>query len=263
LLVGYWAKLLHDAAHQEALVAQFQEAPVHLLYSDEMYDSGREMGYAVPPLAPDWRLKVLPRDAILSVVGASATYRNGRGFVDDDVRALAQFTDLRFLDLRGADLSVRGLSLLGAYPNLRHVNLRGTDLGRGALPLMADCNLVSLDLSGVTLWAGELRAALSKMKSLRRLELSSSLSARRGKVVSDTTDERLAELSELTGLTELKLAGAQVTDDGLKHLASLRSLEALDLSGTSVADDGGKDRHASAETARTEPRRHRNINRGH
>ena len=240
LLVGYWTKLLHNASLQEALVAQFKDAPVVLYYSDQMYDGGREMEYATPPQAPDWRLRFLPRDAIFSVVGASATFGNGGGFSDDDLRALARLEALRFLDSRTAELSPRGLSHLRDYPNLRHLNLYGTDFGHGALPLISDCNLVTLNLSCVRLWPGELRAALSKMKGLRHLELSGGRNVLNGQEVSDTTDERLAELSELTGLTELKLSGAQITDNGLNHLEPLRSLEVLNLAGTSITDAGAR-----------------------
>ena len=52
------------------------------------------------------------------------------------------------------------------------------------------------------------------------------------------TDEDLAEVSELTGLSALSVSGGQITDAGLKHLKGLANLRILYLSNTQVTDSG-------------------------
>jgi hypothetical protein len=52
------------------------------------------------------------------------------------------------------------------------------------------------------------------------------------------TDDQLAHLKDLTGLTELHLERTQITDKGLVHLKGLVNLEYLNLYGTNVSDAG-------------------------
>jgi hypothetical protein len=54
----------------------------------------------------------------------------------------------------------------------------------------------------------------------------------------DTDDERLAKISELTGLRGMDLREADLTDAAMKSLAKMKSLELLNLSHTGVTDAG-------------------------
>ena len=52
------------------------------------------------------------------------------------------------------------------------------------------------------------------------------------------TDDGLAHLARLTGLSELYLSKTRITDAGLAHLAGLTGLENLWIDGTTVSDAG-------------------------
>jgi internalin A len=164
--------------------------------------------------------------------------------LDDDVCKVSG------LDLSDNQLRGRGLACICCFRNLTTLSLadNGDLTAYGLKPLARLCNLRTLNLSGLAkLSCGELKPddcapitqalldAIGGLTELQSLDLS-----RTGQ----PTDDGAGKLAKLTGLTELKIAGARLSDDGLSTLLSGRTiactLTKLDISDTpTLATDVG------------------------
>jgi hypothetical protein len=135
------------------------------------------------------------------------------------------FDEVCAVDFDGTDAD---LAHLHGLTRLRFVNLRGaqvTDAGLAHLPGLTGLERLYLDSTQVT------GAGLVHLQGISRLHW---LSLRGTRV----TDTGLAHLEGLPGLQKLWLRGTQVTDVGLTHLQGLPGLRFVGLEGTQVTDAG-------------------------
>ena len=122
---------------------------------------------------------------------------------DDALRSVGRMSQLERLTMSGGQYTAEGFAHLVGLRHLKHLSLvswhRGHSPARFIDPLV--------------MWLGSERAV-------------------------DVTDEDLAEIGQLTGLEELRLASTRITDVGLAHLAALTNLKTLELGATNVTSAG-------------------------
>lgn len=144
-----------------------------------------ELEYAAPG-KPVWTLRCLGR----ATLG------------DADAKYIAEFRELRHLDLTGCDISDRGLEALEGLVSLRELNLSSTRVSNeGLISLFNLANLESLALNDTAI-----------------------------------TDEGMRYLEALPELRTFEVRNTHLTNDGVKHLEKLRHLEFVDLSNTQVTE---------------------------
>lgn len=217
----------------------------------------------LPPhrFTPFLRLKGDTIDAALLRLGKLKNLESlvlaGASVSDAGLAALAQFENLRALDISGLDgITEQGLKHLEGLKGLQQLNLTlfgfsglkaeslkhlagltelrdlcltedpGTIRG-GLVHLVRLRQLQRLDLSDCTLGNADLKAVAS-LTSLRSLSLNGNF-----------TDAGLEPLGDLLHLETLDLTMSDVTGEGLVHLAECQELRELRLPG-SVTDDGLK-----------------------
>ena len=135
------------------------------------------------------------RDELSVVISISI---HSQSFTDNDLKMLAFFSELKYLDVAETQVSEDGLKVLG---NLR--KLEGVDLSIN--PRVTDSSLTVLqDLPEI------------KMLSLRNTGVS---------------DNALAQLADVPQLERLYVSSRYITDEGMKHLGSIKNLKQLDLGG--------------------------------
>lgn len=143
---------------------------------------------------------------------------------DDDLAALARFTNLELLNIGECEgITDAGLRHLAGLKRLKSLSLSGERLsGTGFghlrhLPALTDLTLyLSQRLTDQGI------AELADFKQLTRLHLH---------WASGLTDDQLARLARLPALRELNIWGSgKMTDIGLRHVSTMVNLEALTFS---------------------------------
>ncbi|MEK6249609.1 MAG: hypothetical protein N2C12_15610, partial [Planctomycetales bacterium] len=133
--------------------------------------------------------------------------------------------DLAFLQSRLTDDQ---LAAVAGFTDTRHLSLERTvvsDAGMKHLRLLKNLESLNLNLTRVT---GKGLANIEGVSKLRLLELSGPR----------ITDHSLKHLPRLPSLEELRLRNTSVTDRGLKSIAQFSGLNRLDLEGTQVTGSG-------------------------
>jgi hypothetical protein len=208
------------------------------------------------------RLAALPHVTSLSLAGS-------RQLTDEGLRHLAAMPQLQHLNLSGAKISDRGLAVLAQLPNLRtfEMNWQRGISDRGVTHLAACEQLERVDLMGSPV-GDDAIAALRGKPALREFKSGRLVTDRGIRMLQDFpafragdagtllldgpfTNEGLATLTRLTGLTELDLFwhATSITSDGLTHLASLPNLRALGADGA-LSDDRAMQHYAAMPALR-------------
>ena len=161
----------------------------------------------VLPEDGEWGIAPLDRSVNMAALVVEMNRQHVPGLwlsraTDEDLGALQELQDLRFLYLAGTKVTDAGLARLTGLKGLQSVALDGTKV--------TDAGLVYL----------------KEFKGLKTLSLN----------LTQVTDTGLRQLAELRGLQTLKLADTKVSD--VVHLGGLRDMQYLDLSGTQVTDAG-------------------------
>jgi Leucine-rich repeat (LRR) protein len=147
------------------------------------------------------RLKIDDKDANKPII---EVHLPNAKVTDAELALLADWTELRLLDLSGTKISDAGLASLKKLTRLETLTLPFTDINGDGLKFLAPlAQLKALDLNKTQI-----------------------------------TDASLASLKTHGKLQVLSLRDTEITDDGLRHLTPLSSLQRLDLSGTYVTDEG-------------------------
>ena len=147
---------------------------------------------------------------------------------DADLKRLAGFAGLEFLDLTNTLVTDAGLEHLKGLTGLWGLDLRRTKItGPGlqylkGLPRLQWLNLVDTQITDADM------KYLEGLKGLHRVSLT------RSKI----TDAGLEHLKGLSELEILHFTGIPVTDAGLVHLKDLTKLKTLGLNYTEVTDEG-------------------------
>ncbi|PHS15263.1 MAG: hypothetical protein COA78_05355 [Blastopirellula sp.] len=126
------------------------------------------------------------------------------GVTDASLPAIAQQTELDWLDLTGTQVSDAGIAHLKQHANLRDIGLAATQITDASLPLLA------------------------ALPSLEELDISATR----------ITDAGIEQLTTAKNLRILRLAVTQISDSGIAHLASMKQLQSLDLQQTKVTKQG-------------------------
>ncbi len=146
---------------------------------------------------------------------------------DAMVDKMPELPKVRYLEIRGSDLSDHGLSeLIGRCPKLKSLKLSEVKFGiKTKQTISGQIRLTRLRLDDVSDADLEI---LGKIKSLEILELSRTA----------ITDADLEHLKGLSSLDVLVLDETKITDAGLEHLKELPSLCYLSLYKTDITDVG-------------------------
>jgi len=152
----------------------------------------------------------------------------GAAIGDDDLRHLADFSDLESLSLHGTPITDAGLAHLGTLTHLRNLVLRGTQVtGAGVQSLPVE-SLEALHLCDSRITAEDLRY-LPPMPSLRTLKLN----------FLELDDASIAALNVYPALRHVELDGSRIGDAGLESLLSLNpGLERIEMRNSQVTDEG-------------------------
>lgn len=153
---------------------------------------------------------------------------------DSGIGSIARIKGLERLTLYNVTVDDAGLALLADLTRLRWLFLTNswvTDDGFAHFSRMA--GLESLILSFTADWARFADAGFTHLRSATALR-------HLGLWDTNTSDEGLAHLSQLTGLEGLDLGGdrQRITDSGLAYFRELVDLKSLSLSDTKISDAG-------------------------
>ena len=134
------------------------------------------------------------------------------------------------VDLRKLPVNFKMLESIAALENLRSLQLSGANLSARDLSVIAGCNaLKSLDLRGCEIDTAGFRS-LQKLKKLKVLRLS-------GKEVGTRlTPEDVSQLAEIESLRALLLDFFPLTDQAVKSITQHPQLRELGLAGTGLTD---------------------------
>lgn len=153
-----------------------------------------------------------------------------RNIRDDDLAAIGELPNLKFLVLDDNPITDAGLAHLEKLTNLIALHLSLTKVrGDGLKHLKNMTQLQTLHLERTEV--GD--AGLRHLRGLPRLGVLQLVNT-------DITDASLAHLIECPRLVTLVLWDTTIGDDGLKHLAQVKSLRYVDLNRTRVSADGVK-----------------------
>ncbi len=126
------------------------------------------------------------------------------GIIDDQLRAIATFTDLQILELSNNDLFRRTCHCLDELPSLTSLDLARTRINDATIE------------------------SLSNLRDLQRLDLSATA----------ITDHALDALTGMNHLTHLRLGSCDITNDGLARIVEEHpNLVVLDISRTLITPD--------------------------
>ena len=154
--------------------------------------------------------------------------RLGRDTTDADLKHLAGFTDLEFLDVGWLAITDAGLEHLKGLTGLQRLDLNNTQITDAGLEYLKGLSgLRALNVSETKLTD----TGLAYVKELTRLQ---QLDAADTQIA----DAGLEQLKDLTGLQQLDLKSTRITDAGLEHLEGLIGLQQLDLENTGITDMG-------------------------
>lgn len=149
----------------------------------------------------------------------------GAPLSDRDMPKLANLTNLEEFRLNNHTISSKGFEVLAHLRNLKVLGIEsatGPEL-QAIFPLIKDCPLVELDISGSGTFTGVGLEILNCKKTLRKLDAS----CFRGQI-----DEKgMASFRDFTALTHLDLHGHTKIKKGIKYLEGMAELESLNLYG--------------------------------
>lgn len=148
--------------------------------------------------------------------------RESRGVTNAGLRHLAKLTFLEEVYLAGERLGDAGLAHLRDLPRLKYLAMYGsgfTDKGMVHVKDMTSLRILSFNesLSRIT------DAGLAHISDIPNLELLCLHGMK------DITDDGLAHLTKMRSLRKLEIGSSQVTDKGLAYLSQIKTLELLDL----------------------------------
>ena len=158
-------------------------------------------------ITPGLPLSDLPRLAVPPLTDKKELILSCTAVSDADFKKIANFNQLRWLDVRRTKITDAGIKDIAKLQQLHLLNLGFTKITDAGIKDIA------------------------KLQQLRWLNV------RRTKI----TDAGLKDIAKLQNLTELTLDDTQITDAGLKEVAKLQNLDDLSLNDTKITDAGLKE----------------------
>lgn len=191
--MGWFRWRMDRAKERKAAVEFVRSVGGWVWYDYEADESGMPRADGEPS-GPEWWREFVGEDFDHDVIGVSSWY-GFYGLVDSDMEKLQCLTELKFLNLRHAEITDAGMVHLEGMTNLRVLTLDDTQVTDEGL------------------------RHLEGLKQLRKLSL----------VRTRIGDEGLRHLSRLESLEKLDLSDTAVSDAGLEALYGLTELRELSL----------------------------------
>jgi beta-lactamase regulating signal transducer with metallopeptidase domain/Leucine-rich repeat (LRR) protein len=196
---------------------------------------GRTPSDAAIEIPACWVWLVRPREPVTDwdLLIREMSQNNVPGLVvrwttDADLKPLAGFTALQFLDLDYAPITDESLAHLEGLTGLWGLTLQGAKItGPGIEHLKGLPGLQYLDLSDTPLTDAGMQY-LKDLKQLQGVRLTRT----------EITGAGLEHLKGMSGLRGLHLRFTRITDGDLVHLEGLSELQVLDLIGTEITGSG-------------------------
>ncbi|MBX3075382.1 protein kinase [Candidatus Obscuribacterales bacterium] len=135
---------------------------------------------------------------------------------------------LRLFDAEHSSIKDSGLRKIGTMHTLRTLDLTDTSITDKGLRYLIGSNIQDLNVSSCLFLTEKCGRSLSKIDSLRVLNLSTT----------DVSDESIKLLARLPHLEELRLSNTSVSDSSLRNLSHNRTIKRLQLGGTKITIDG-------------------------
>lgn len=149
---------------------------------------------------------------------------------EDNLKALARHSATFQINFMGCDIEPTGLRHLAALPNLGFIYTSDMELSDSHFENLAECRQInSLDFFRTPMLDDGLRH-LARMSGLTRLELFECRIA----------DHELEYVANCGNLKHLRLTDSRITDAGMGSLSRLSQLESLILENCNVSDVGVK-----------------------
>lgn len=209
ILCLWMAVLSSRARHQRSAVDALARAGVTVDYRHQRDDKGSLVNNPVPP-GPKWLRELVGTEYFDQVDSVLFPLTDDPDSTDQALEHIASFHEIRFVNLRDAAVSDKGLANLQNLTQLEGLDLPVTYVQ--ARRRITDDGISHL-------------ANLTKLRAVDFHE-------------SQVTDTGLEKLQNLQALRVLGLGRTQITDSGLVYVGKLRSLVFLDLWKTSVTDEG-------------------------
>lgn len=151
------------------------------------------------------------------------------GVTDDDLKELAQFADVKKIELSGSKITGTGLKHFADLKKLEALNLGFCTLSSdGYQELSKLTTLKYLNLINTNYTQEDLKK-LTKLKDLQSLWIGQNF---------NTKAKEYAVLGEFKNLRRLAVSNSNFSDEDLKIVAALPELRTLIVNGTGVTNDG-------------------------
>ena len=151
---------------------------------------------------------------------------------DAGLEKLTTLRSLKSLYIHSTDVTVGGLSQLGALPNLTDLNAHHIRRGDSTLNLTKLAKIEKLALffrpRGPDVFTDADLAGLEGLRHLQWLQVGPR----------DFTDAGIAYLASLTNMERLGIGGEAMTDDALLHLGRMARLDHLTIDDSRITDEG-------------------------
>ncbi|MFN0019735.1 MAG: hypothetical protein ACKVP0_15880 [Pirellulaceae bacterium] len=219
--------MLNDLPH-DLLNVDLTSAEV----TDAAYDFQHD-GYESPRYVPKWLVRAVGVDCFAEVV---VLRRQSPPQTDGELNSsqLNQLPMLQELSLVGSPLNDNDLALL-QHRQLRVLNLAHSQVsGTGLRNAPFRQRLRTLHLEGCPVSDAGL-SAIGTCDNIQEINLDVGIIPPAGRSFTHTG---LLQLTSLTRLRRLDLAGYDMTDDDLEIIAKLRSLQYLKLSSNNISERG-------------------------
>jgi hypothetical protein len=217
----------YRANRQRKAVETIRSYRAYVRYDYELADNGWEVRRDNPlPPGPVWLRDLIGIDYFATAVNVCMDH--GNDVNDDSISALAELSQVRRIDIEGANVTDAVMAKLKGLKQLRElivINSSVTESGWDFLRHLTRLRNLALYGSNVT------DSTLIHIDGLTEL---TSLTLHESQI----TDAGLRHLKGLTQLEYLELHDPLITDASLQHLKELTGLKQLDIRSTKITSDG-------------------------
>lgn len=220
---------LQQARQQRVAVAAIRNLGGSVFYDYQLDEQGKLIPEKKQqPPGWEWERKLLGIDMLADVVAVFFFNTGDEEIGDEEMKHLAEMTELEWLILMNTQVGDAGLKHLTEITEMKRLFLSCTQVGdEGMKHLAGMTNLNTLYLSKTQVGSEGMRH-LAGMTKLETLYLD----------YTQVGDPGLKHLARMTNLKTLLLNDTQVSNEGIEHLAVMEELTYLLLSRTQVTAEG-------------------------